>query len=588
MNSVAMTRPVALRTALIWRDEVMDDVVADTPRKITLGHKGGTTFVVPDVGLPSGFAIVSPGNRGYVLTLGERMRGKICIDGKQHDVADYVARGDGASGPGGFCATPIGGRDWGVIDLDESGDYKLFFQFVPIEAPFPNHADLFSMMTLAGAVGMLFMWGLVAAGVIALTLDHDTGEAMSRLAILAAAAVAGGILITAPESSIRLLLTRIGIGLAAVIGLFAISWVQEQLSWSFLEWVSRGALLVVIGVVVVGLGWALAMSDPEQQASTGFSIILHGALLIGTIIIYRNWEDPNIWPGPRALTGNYMVSRLEEEKPPEEKKEVGAANKEENAAKQPEKQPKKTATKNDEGKSGGKGETERARDKNAKDVKPDPPKVAFFEDRNRKMLDNVLDKAINTGAFTGIKGDITRSGLLGFGTGHGTGVGKGTGTGTTRGSKGKGTGGGGQVEGDFVTNKGKVDTGKQRPGGTCVGKHCHGAGPREVKVSVGVMSGDPGGYTEDEINRVVKRSAGLFRACYQKELNRSPGIGGKVVIKFTIGPDGSVKSSSPTGGSTLGNQAVKSCVARNVNRLRFPPKGAIAHVKYPFLFSPGG
>ena len=34
---------------------------------------------------------------------------------------------------GGFTATPISGRDWGVIDLDSSGDYKLFFQFVPVE-----------------------------------------------------------------------------------------------------------------------------------------------------------------------------------------------------------------------------------------------------------------------------------------------------------------------------------------------------------------------------------------------------------------------------------------------------------------------
>jgi len=585
-----MTRPVALRTALIWRDEVMDDVVADVPRKITIGHKGGATFVVPDVGLPPGFAIVSPGNRGYLLTLGERMRGTICLDGKEYRVEDYVAQGEGSSGPGGFCATPIGGRDWGVIELDETGDYKLFFQFVPIEAPLPSHADLFSMLTLAGATALLFMVGLVAAGIVVVTLTDDPTQAIPRLGILALAATAVGFLMSPPESRLRLILSRVGIGMLGVLGLVVLAWIQDQLAWSFLEWVTRGALLIVAGVVIFGMGWSLATSDPEQQASTGFSIILHGALLIGTIIIYNSWDDPNVWPGPRALTGNYLVSRLEEEKPPDKPlPSLGKLNKEENAAKQEEKKVVKTATKGDEGASGGKGETERARDKNAKDVPPDPPKVAFFEDKNRKMLDNILDKNMskNIGAFTGIKSDITKSGSLGFGTGHGTGVGEGTGTGTTRGSKGKGTGGGGQVEGDFVTNKGKVDTGKERPGGTCVGKNCKGAGPREVKVAVGEMSGDPGGYTEDEINRVVKRSAGMFRACYQKELNRSPGIGGKIVIKFKIGPDGSVQSSSPTGGSTLNNSAVKDCVARNVNRLRFPPKGAIAHVTYPFLFSPG-
>jgi outer membrane biosynthesis protein TonB len=80
----------------------------------------------------------------------------------------------------------------------------------------------------------------------------------------------------------------------------------------------------------------------------------------------------------------------------------------------------------------------------------------------------------------------------------------------------------------------------------------------------------------------------MFRACYQKELKRSPGIGGKIVVKFKIGADGAVVTASPAGGTTLANEAVKDCVARNVNRLKFPPKGAVANVTYPFLFSPGG
>lgn len=592
MNPPSVTRPVALRTALIWRDEVMDDIVADVPQKITLGNKGKPTFIVPDVGLPPGFAIVSPGNRGYVLTLGEHMRGTICIDGKEQQVADYVQR-EGGSAAGGFCATPIGGRDWGVVDLDESGDYKLFFQFVPVELPLPSQADLFSMLTLAAATAMLFIVGLVAAGLVIIALTAGSlGEALPRLGILMLGAVALAFLMSPPESRARLLLQRTGICIAGVLGLMAIAWLQMQLDFGVLEWVTRGALLIPAGVIIFGLGWSLAVSDPEQQASTGFSIILHGALLIGTIIIYDPLNDPNVWPGPRALTGQYLTDRLAEIKPPEDKPvpTLGKVEKQEAAPKSENKQNLKTATKNDEGASGGKGEVERARNKDAKDnEKPDPPKVAFFEDKNKKILDNIIDKSINVGAFAGIKGDTTKRGGLGFGGGTGTGVGdEQNGTGTTRGSKGKGTGGGGNVEGDFVTNKGKVDMGKERPGGTCVGANCKGSGPKEIKVAVGEMSGDPGGYTEDEINRVVKRSAGMFRACYQKELNRSPGIGGKIVVKFKIGADGGVVTASPAGGTTLANEAVKDCVARNVNRLKFPPKGAVANVTYPFLFSPGG
>ncbi|MBV8756745.1 MAG: hypothetical protein JO257_05710, partial [Deltaproteobacteria bacterium] len=81
-----MTQTVALRTALIWRDEVMQDVVLERPSKITVGHIGKPTFTVPDIGLPKEFAIVRPGNRGYLLTLGENMRGTISLDGRETDV----------------------------------------------------------------------------------------------------------------------------------------------------------------------------------------------------------------------------------------------------------------------------------------------------------------------------------------------------------------------------------------------------------------------------------------------------------------------------------------------------------------------
>ena len=129
-----MTSTVALRTALIWHDEVMDDVVAPQADAdhARLGRASRRSSC-PNVGLPKNFAIVRPGNRGYLLTLGERMRGTICLDGEQKDVAEFVRRGGEGEGPGGFRATPISGKDWGVIDLDESGDYKLFFQFVPVD-----------------------------------------------------------------------------------------------------------------------------------------------------------------------------------------------------------------------------------------------------------------------------------------------------------------------------------------------------------------------------------------------------------------------------------------------------------------------
>ena len=124
-----MAKQAALRTSLIWHDEVMSDVVSERPRPITIGPFEGATFVTPDLGLPDGFAIVRPGSRGHVLTLGGEMRGTVCVGGVEHDVATLVKTSDTP----GFHATAIGGLDWGVIELDASGRLKLFFQFVGLD-----------------------------------------------------------------------------------------------------------------------------------------------------------------------------------------------------------------------------------------------------------------------------------------------------------------------------------------------------------------------------------------------------------------------------------------------------------------------
>jgi outer membrane biosynthesis protein TonB len=111
-----------------------------------------------------------------------------------------------------------------------------------------------------------------------------------------------------------------------------------------------------------------------------------------------------------------------------------------------------------------------------------------------------------------------------------------------------------------------------------------------VEVGFGEPSGDFGGLTADEITLVVRVRAGVFRACYQRELNHTPGIGGKLIIHFKIGGDGAVQRDSPiaTSGSTLRNDAVEQCVKANVSRLRFPAKGGVASLSYPFVFTTTG
>lgn len=102
--------------------------------------------------------------------------------------------------------------------------------------------------------------------------------------------------------------------------------------------------------------------------------------------------------------------------------------------------------------------------------------------------------------------------------------------------------------------------------------------------------GELGSLTSSDIDKVVRAAAGQIRVCYQRELDRAPGLGGKLVIRFKIGGDGLVVpgETRATGDSTLRNAAVEDCVKGRVSRLKFPAKGGVAKVTYPFVFSQGG
>lgn len=455
---------VRLRASLIWLDEVMGDVVLESPGPVTLGDTPTATFVMPDIGLPQNFAIIRPGNRGFLLTLSDRMQGTIFVDGKEHDVSEFVRRGGEAEH--GFSATAISGRDWGVVELDASGKYKLFFQFVPVDPPLP--------VSLFGPLGLL-------------------------------------------------------------------------------------------------------------QPAFAFSTLLHVAFVLMSMTL-RIDDDPTVWPGPRELTGDYLVERIEA--PPEPPPQPVAGEKSAAAAAPADgdKEKLKSATKNPEGKSGGEGET-RAKDPDAGEEVPNPPKVAFFEDKNRKHLDAIFESnaATDLNKFLAIKGERT-PGRLGAGKGTGTGVGDDLmGSGTTRGSAKGGTGGGGSASKDFVS-QGAIDVGEK---GSPKGSGGRGSAPKEIKVGfAGGAAGDFGGLTKEEIDKVVRAKQGLLRACYQKELNRQPGLGGKLVINFVIANDGSVKSTrTDPGKSSLRHDGVESCVRTQITKLRFPAGKGGGVVNYPFIFN---
>jgi|GEM_PF-4592368 len=114
-------------------------------------------------------------------------------------------------------------------------------------------------------------------------------------------------------------------------------------------------------------------------------------------------------------------------------------------------------------------------------------------------------------------------------------------------------------------------------------------GKKPTKVTASTSGGAPavmGSLDKNIIRRVVRQHRNEIRYCYEKELVKNPNLGGKVDVKFTVSPTGSVASAA-VASSTLNNASVESCITKKIKRWKFPqPKGGgIVVVKYPFNFS---
>ena len=92
----------------------------------------------------------------------------------------------------------------------------------------------------------------------------------------------------------------------------------------------------------------------------------------------------------------------------------------------------------------------------------------------------------------------------------------------------------------------------------------------------------PAGYCDrGNIGKVVKRRAGSFRFCYEKELQLHPELKGGITVRFTIGLGGGVTSAA-IAKSSLGNRRVEACVLSKFKGMRFAkPDGGVCVVNWP-------
>lgn len=111
---------------------------------------------------------------------------------------------------------------------------------------------------------------------------------------------------------------------------------------------------------------------------------------------------------------------------------------------------------------------------------------------------------------------------------------------------------------------------------------------RDINISAGNAIIE-GSLDKELIRRVIKSHIAQIRYCYERELQASPGLFGKVSTQFVISAQGRVQQANVQQ-TTLNNAKVERCVLSKIKTWRFPkPKGGgIVIVKYPFIFKTSG
>jgi TonB family protein len=92
--------------------------------------------------------------------------------------------------------------------------------------------------------------------------------------------------------------------------------------------------------------------------------------------------------------------------------------------------------------------------------------------------------------------------------------------------------------------------------------------------------------TKDNIRSVINAQRSAIRACYEKVLLREPSLEGRVVVSFTIHPNGAV-TEAKISSNTLKQAQVEECLLQIISKMQFQPieRGGIVRVNYPFVFN---
>ena len=105
-------------------------------------------------------------------------------------------------------------------------------------------------------------------------------------------------------------------------------------------------------------------------------------------------------------------------------------------------------------------------------------------------------------------------------------------------------------------------------------------------------SGAAGGSSDGELRSdasllaVVRKYAPGIRFCYENELKKAPGLGGKLIVAITVAAAGNVTNAVVVT-DTIGSRELTSCALAQIEAWRFPaiPAGSVTF-RAPFVFTP--
>ncbi|MEK6556523.1 MAG: AgmX/PglI C-terminal domain-containing protein [Bdellovibrionota bacterium] len=91
---------------------------------------------------------------------------------------------------------------------------------------------------------------------------------------------------------------------------------------------------------------------------------------------------------------------------------------------------------------------------------------------------------------------------------------------------------------------------------------------------------------KEAIRRKIRENRKAFHGCYDEALERNPTTKGKIELAWEIGDDGKT-SRIETKYNSTGDEDFGKCMAKSLEKVKFeaPPKGQIAKVIFPFIFT---